>query len=226
MAQMQKKTGPSTPKVVRTAASHYLPRVDLPDRLTSDLVTIAEMANAFGVTHRTLHFYEEKNLIVAQRSGIMRVYDQVQVQRMAIINLCREIGMPIAIVQDLMEQIAKAQSQEAVDRLFRRALLVRKRELLAAESTIRRQMQQISGLLGPDADTQDANMDAPPQLSQLEREFIGYMSEGCTATRLARVMNMDYDTVLATEKAILAKFEANNRFQAVAKAIILGIVES
>ncbi len=184
------------------------------------------MANAFGVTHRTLHFYEEKNLIVARRSGIMRIYDQVQVRRMGIVNLCREIGMPIAVVQDLMEQIARAHSQEAVDRIFRRALLVRRRELLAAQSTIRRQMQQISELVGPDAETHDANMDTPPQLSQMEREFIGYMADGYTTTRLVRAINMDYDAVLATEKAILEKFGAKNRFQAVAKAIVLGMVEN
>jgi DNA-binding transcriptional MerR regulator len=209
-----------------TADAGYLPKVALPDRLGPDEVTIAEMANTFGVTHRTLHFYEEKNLIIAQRAGNMRIYDQVQIHRMAVVNLCREIGMPIAIVQDLMAQIAKARSQQAVDRIFRQALLVRKRELLAAESTIRRQMQQISGLVGMEGDPGVDDMALPPQLSEMEREFIGYMSDGCTAAQLARVMNMDYETVLATEKTILSKFNVNNRFQAVAKAVILGIVES
>ncbi|WP_244563831.1 MerR family transcriptional regulator [Ensifer aridi] len=60
------------------------------------------MAEAFGVTHRTLHFYEEKGLLHAARMGPMRVYGEAQMRRMAVINACREIDMPIAAIQELL----------------------------------------------------------------------------------------------------------------------------
>ena len=82
------------------------------------------MANAFGVTHRTLHFYEEKGLISADRIGLMRVYGLNDVLRMAVINICRETGMSIAVIQELMDELRKAETQEAAKHMFRDALAV------------------------------------------------------------------------------------------------------
>jgi len=36
----------------------FLPVAPLPENLPDGRLAIADMANAFGVTHRTLHFYE------------------------------------------------------------------------------------------------------------------------------------------------------------------------
>lgn len=105
------------------------------------------MANAFGVTHRTLHFYEEKGLISANRIGLMRVYGQDDVMRMAVITVCRDTGMPIAVIQELMDELRNADSQEAAETIFREALQVRKRELTAEMSTLHRQLQQVGDLL-------------------------------------------------------------------------------
>ncbi|MBM7331140.1 LuxR family transcriptional regulator, partial [Agrobacterium sp. S2] len=41
----------------------FLPDISLPSSLPAEPVPIADMANIFGVTHRTLHFYEEKALL-------------------------------------------------------------------------------------------------------------------------------------------------------------------
>ncbi len=122
----------------------FLPTVPFPQNLTPGPMAISDMANAFGVTHRTLHFYEEKGLIQADRIGSMRVYPPRQVHVMAVVNLCRETGMPIAQIQDLLADLGRTGSQSEADTVFREALLARKRELTAHQSIIRRQMQQVN----------------------------------------------------------------------------------
>src|SRR6478609_9724606 len=87
------------------ADARFLPAIPLPKRLPSRPIPIADMANFFGVTHRTLHFYEEKNLLQPKRLGAMRVYAPRQVKVMALINLCRETGMPIIQIQELMMEL-------------------------------------------------------------------------------------------------------------------------
>lgn len=206
----------------------YLPSNVLPHDSPKEPVTIGDMANMFGVTHRTLHFYEEKGLISASRVGLMRVYNQNDVGRMALINACREVGMPVAVIQELLEELNGAGSQLEAEAIFNDALIVRKRELTAALSTIRRQMQQIATLLSQDDDGAGQKPDDRDRidLNDLERRCIGLMAEGYAPMRLARALDLKNDELAELEAAIIRKFDANNRFQAVAKAVLLGIVAS
>ena len=207
----------------------YLPDIALPGELPAEPVAIAHMAEMFGVTHRTLHFYEEKGLIKAGRIGLMRVYSHADISRMALINACREVGMPIAVIQELVADLTLAASQGEADAIFQQALLIRKRELTAALSTIRRQMQQIIVLLSPDGATPPpAQVDSREHvdLSELERRCLGLMAEGYTPTRIARALNLASEEITAIENMIIQKFDARNRFQAVAKAVLFGLVAS
>ena len=52
--------------------------------------------------------------------------------------------MPIAVIQDLMDELRRARSQDEAEAMFREALGVRKRELTAEMSTLHRQLQQLS----------------------------------------------------------------------------------
>ncbi|MET3612219.1 DNA-binding transcriptional MerR regulator [Rhizobium aquaticum] len=185
------------------------------------------MANAFGVTHRTLHFYEEKNLIAASRNGLMRVYDRKQAARMAIINACREIGMPVAVIQEMMEALDRAHSQEDADNLFLQALETRRRELMAEQSTMLRQMHRINDLIEQAAgipDNANDNFEAS-DFEPRELHCLALMSEGYAPARLSRALGLGLAEIAALENSIIRKFGANNRFQAVAKAVLLGIIK-
>ncbi len=205
----------------------FLPDVRLPEGLPPGPVAIADMANAFGVTHRTLHFYEEKQLIRAGRIGLMRVYDDEQVHRMAIITLAREVGMPIATIQDMLRDLHQAASQEEADSMFLEALMVRKRELIASLSTVHRQMQQLTHLIDRATDEQGAgnDNDRDGALTEMEIQCLELMAEGLSPVKLARAMAMELRAAQALESAIIQKFQAHNRFQAVAKAVLLGIIK-
>ncbi|AUX76886.1 MerR family transcriptional regulator [Sinorhizobium fredii] len=204
----------------------FLPKLPIPYRGSNDRLTIAEMAEAFGVTHRTLHFYEEKGLLNAARLGPMRVYGESHIRRMAVINACREIDMPVAGIQDLMAALDAAGSQSEANQIFETALRSRRRELAAQQSILRRQMQRIAELLengsGGSADPASGGV----HLSPIESECLGLMAEGHAAARIAQLMEMEITAALALESGIIRKFDAQNRFQAIAKAVLAGMIAS
>jgi len=212
---------PSARKAIR-----FLPVAPLPDDLPEGRLAIADMANAFGVTHRTLHFYEEKGLLTAARVGPMRVYGPEEIQQMAVVNTCRETGMPVAVIQELLARLSAAESQDEADIVFRNAMTARKRELVAQQSTIRRQMQQINELLDFNAAHEPETNDNTPRanLTPAELRCLALMAEGYPTSRIARALEVEPGEVQVMEKSIIAKFDSNNRFQAVAKAVMLGIV--
>ena len=220
------KTIHSAPGNRRT--SGFLPHLPLPGTIPDSHVAIADMADAFGVTHRTLHFYEEKGLLAADRMGPMRVYGLEDIRRMTIINACREIDMPIAEIQDLMRALTACQSQGDAAQIFENALHARKRELAAQQSILRRQMQRVSELLESAADGDGGEQAAmtPIHLSPIEAKCLAFMAEGYPANRIANLMDMDLTAVLTLESHIVRKFNVNHRFQAVAKAVLMGLVSA
>ncbi len=134
--------------------------------------------------------------------------------------------MPVAVIQELLEQLSAAQTQDEADSVFQSAMLARKRELAAQQSTIRRQMQQINELLDfASAPEIEVNDNAPPaHLTSVELRCLELMTEGYPTSRIARALDMEPGEVQVMEKTIIGKFNGNNRFQAIAKAVMLGIV--
>jgi DNA-binding transcriptional MerR regulator len=225
---MQAHYRPYNTEGEKPGSTQFFPSIPLPQRLPSKPVAIADMANIFGVTHRTLHFYEEKKLLQADRIGAMRIYGPHQIKVMALINLCRETGMAIVQIQELLAELAETTSQREADKLFRDAMLAQRRELISSESLIRRQMQQISEILDhetPDSDDSSDNLASrTPFLTEFELHCLRLMSEGYTPLRISNATGRGIDDILTVENAIIRKFGSTNRFQAVAKAVLLGLI--
>jgi DNA-binding transcriptional MerR regulator len=57
--------------------------------------TIAELAEEFGITHRTIRFYEEKGLIRPRRQGQTRLYSPADRVRLKLILRGKRIGMTL-----------------------------------------------------------------------------------------------------------------------------------
>ncbi len=66
----------------------------------------------------------------------------------------------------------------------------------------------------------------PPLLSERERQYLILIAEGNSVSRTARALHIDQTEFEVIEAGILEKLQASNRFQAVAKAIILGILHN
>ncbi|MES5099700.1 MerR family transcriptional regulator [Agrobacterium sp. BA1120] len=228
MRDSEEPTKSPTRDVSKIARKGFLPEVSLPSPLPPEPVAIADMANMFGVTHRTLHFYEEKEIISSRRAGLMRIYSHQDVHRMAVINFCREIGIPVATIQDIMQKLADAPTQADADALFQDVLNNRKSELAAEISTVRRQIQQISDVLTDD-DALEAEAEvlteADVELSTQERKCLELMAEGYAPVRLARTLGISNDELQKLESCVMEKVSASNRFQAVAKAYMMGVIQ-
>lgn len=64
---------------------------------------IGEMAKKFGVTLRTLRFYEDKGLINPKRDGATRLYTRRDRARLKLILLGRKVGFSLRDVKQMMD---------------------------------------------------------------------------------------------------------------------------
>jgi DNA-binding transcriptional MerR regulator len=120
---------------------------------------IGEMAKKFGVTLRTLRFYEDKGLLHPHRDGSTRLYTRRDKARLKLILLGRKVGFSLRDVKQMMDlydpsgtntkqlrlaldksekQLARLQKQrdvieDAINELSNSMTLVRK--MLAERST-------------------------------------------------------------------------------------------
>src|SRR5215216_823117 len=66
-------------------------------------VRIGEMAKKYGVTLRTLRFYEDKGLISPKRDGSTRLYTRRDKARLKLIMLGRKVGFSLRDVKQIMD---------------------------------------------------------------------------------------------------------------------------
>lgn len=68
-----------------------------------ELARIGEMAKKYGVTLRTLRFYEDKGLLNPQRDGSTRLYTRRDKARLKLILLGRKVGFSLRDVKQMMD---------------------------------------------------------------------------------------------------------------------------
>jgi DNA-binding transcriptional MerR regulator len=65
--------------------------------------TIREVAEEFGVTHRTVRHYEDLGLISPERRGTQRVYHRRDRTRLALILRGRRLGFPLEEIRTIID---------------------------------------------------------------------------------------------------------------------------
>jgi DNA-binding transcriptional MerR regulator len=65
--------------------------------------TIAQVAEEFGVTHRTVRHYEDLGLITPERRGSRRVYHRRDRTRLALILRGKRLGFPLEEVRTIID---------------------------------------------------------------------------------------------------------------------------
>jgi DNA-binding transcriptional MerR regulator len=68
-----------------------------------EFTRIGDMAKIFGVTLRTLRFYEDKGLISPKRDGSTRLYSHRDKARLKLILLGRKVGFSLRDVKQMMD---------------------------------------------------------------------------------------------------------------------------
>lgn len=71
--------------------------------MTDDLMTIRQMCDQFGVTARTLRFYEQKELIAPHRDGQKRLYTKRDRARLKLILRGKRFGFPLEEIRQLLD---------------------------------------------------------------------------------------------------------------------------
>lgn len=65
--------------------------------------TIAEVAEEFGITHRTVRHYEELGLISPERRGTTRVYHRRDRTRLGLILRGKRLGFPLEEIRTIVD---------------------------------------------------------------------------------------------------------------------------
>ena len=106
----------------------------------SNSFTIAELAREFGVTTRTIRFYEDKNLISPERQGQRRVYSPRDRIRLRLIMRGKRLGFSLDEIAGMIDLYDVDPSETAQLTHF----LEKLRERQAA---LRRQQKDITDIL-------------------------------------------------------------------------------
>jgi len=69
----------------------------------SHIYRIGDLAREFGVTLRTLRFYEDRDLITPKRMGSTRLYSEDDRSRLKLILLAKRVGFSLIDIQEIME---------------------------------------------------------------------------------------------------------------------------
>lgn len=65
--------------------------------------TIAELATEFGVTHRTIRFYEAQGLIEPERRGTQRVFHPRDRVRLALVLRGKRLGFDLSEIRRIVD---------------------------------------------------------------------------------------------------------------------------
>ncbi len=105
--------------------------------------TITDLANEFGITARTLRFYEDKGLIEPLREGTARVYRPRERARLKLILRGKRLGFSLAEIREFLGLYDLGDGQ--VTQM--QAMLKRSRKRIAALESQRQEIDEVIGEL-------------------------------------------------------------------------------
>lgn len=73
--------------------------------------TIGDLAREFGVTLRTLRFYEDRGLLSPRRDGTARIYDARDRERLSVILKGKQLGFTLTEIRAMLAEERSADGQ-------------------------------------------------------------------------------------------------------------------
>jgi DNA-binding transcriptional MerR regulator len=65
--------------------------------------TIGDLAREFGVTLRTLRFYEDKQLLNPKRQGLNRLYSRRDRARLKLVLMGKKVGFSLSEIKEMLD---------------------------------------------------------------------------------------------------------------------------
>lgn len=110
------------------------------DGFTDRLFTAPELAEALGVTARTLRFYETRGLLEPRRIGARRVYDYRDRARLQLILRGKRLGFSLAEIAEYLElyhaDTAQAEQLKRLEAMVDHRIEALEQQQIALETTL------------------------------------------------------------------------------------------
>lgn len=116
--------------------------------------TIGDLAKEFGVTLRTLRFYEDKGLLNPKRDGLNRLYNRRDRARLKLVLMGKRVGFSLAAIRDMLDlydlrdgqvtqlRVALTRFQQQID-----VLKQQRKDIDQAIEELGRTVEIVSGML-------------------------------------------------------------------------------
>jgi Predicted transcriptional regulators len=124
------------------------------DTARSNLYSIGELAREFGVTLRTLRFYEDKNLVTPRREGMNRFYTRRDRARLKLVLMGKRVGFSLMEIKAMLDLYDLRDGQVTQLKValgkFNEQIAVleqQKKDIEQALTELRRTVSVVSGLL-------------------------------------------------------------------------------
>lgn len=118
----------------------------LQNTMNATTCTIAELAREFGVTTRTIRFYEDQGLLNPARDGRNRVYNSRDRVRLKLTLRGKRLGLALSEIRELIELYDSAKDEVAQLNRFLDVLSKRKALLEQQREDIEELLVEIQGL--------------------------------------------------------------------------------
>lgn len=92
--------------------------------------TISQLTDEFGVTTRTLRFYEAEGLLTPVRRGRQRLYRPADRTRLKLILRGKRLGFSLAEIRDIVDMYGRAPGEAGQLRLLMARIEDRRAELM------------------------------------------------------------------------------------------------
>ena len=102
---------------------------------------IGDLADEFGLTHRTIRHYEDEGLLSPARDGLNRIFSRRDRARLALICRGKRLGFSLAEIKDFLELYdtddAQLEQMRYLQDRARRRLEALERQLQDVQQTLR-----------------------------------------------------------------------------------------
>jgi DNA-binding transcriptional MerR regulator len=116
--------------------------------------SIGDLAREFGVTLRTLRFYEDKGLVHPRRDGLNRIYGRRDRARLKLVLMGKRVGFSLTEIRGMLDLYDLRDGQEAQLKIaFTKfneqitLLQTQKRDIEQAIEELRRTVEIVGGML-------------------------------------------------------------------------------
>ncbi|AKT52410.1 MerR family transcriptional regulator [Arsenicicoccus sp. oral taxon 190] len=105
--------------------------------------TIAQIAEDFGVTHRTVRHYEDLGLLSPERRGTQRIYHRRERTRLALILRGKRLGFPLEEIRTIVNMYDEAQGPTSQLRYVLEQIDDRRTDLQRRLADLQEAMQEL-----------------------------------------------------------------------------------